>query len=221
MPDNLGNAFHQAMRDINYGDAERVGDGLANLGLIFGPAAIGKYGELSAGLRGGGAVYYLDDAAGAGASAGEVTTFYHGTSAEYAAAIRARGIDLTAGESFADFGKGFYLTTSREEALMSASRRYSGSLDVVEFNVPTQQFNNLSKLEFGSANGAWQDFVGFHKTYSPEILVHAGQPYDLVTGPLFRRYSGGAPISWETRLPQTSIHTPNAVDLFNSHMKGN
>ena len=63
MPDNLGNAFHQAMRDINYGDAERVGDGLANLGLIFGPAAIGKYGELSAGLRGGGAVYYFDDVA--------------------------------------------------------------------------------------------------------------------------------------------------------------
>ena len=63
MPDNLGNAFHHAMYDISYGDPFQFAEGATNLGLIFGPAAIGKYGELSAGLRGGGAVYYFDDVA--------------------------------------------------------------------------------------------------------------------------------------------------------------
>lgn len=159
----------------------------------------------------------------AGAIAGrtdDVTTFYHGTSSEYASTIRANGVDLSKGNPGADFGRGFYLTTSREEALHSAGRLYDGPLDAVEFNVPNSELANLSRLEFGAADSAWQDFTRFHKTFAPEDLLHGGQPYDIVSGPLFRRFDRfGSPIPWENRLPQTSIHTPSAVDVFNAYMR--
>lgn len=149
-----------------------------------------------------------------------MSTLFHGTSAEYASVIRTNGIDLTKGNPGADFGRGFYMTTSREEALASASRLYEGPLDVVEFNVPNKELAGLSKLEFGTADAAWQDFTRFHKTFGPDELLHGGQPYDLVTGPLYRRYnSAGNPIPWENRLPQTSVHTQDAVDLFNWYLK--
>jgi len=157
---------------------------------------------------------------GASTAADDFTTLYHGTTAENASIIRTNGIDLSKGNPSADFGRGFYMTSSREEALQSAGRLYSGPLDAVEFNVPNSQLSGLSKLDFGSADSAWQDFVKFNKTYGPDELLHGGQPYDLVTGPLYRRFnSAGVPIPWENRLPQTSIHTPTAVDLFNANVK--
>ncbi|AWH89383.1 hemagglutinin repeat-containing protein [Limnobaculum parvum] len=150
----------------------------------------------------------------------EIVTFYHGASSENASLIKTNGINLSAGNPQADFGRGFYMTTSKEEALMSAGRIFKGAgvYDVVEFNVPIQEIKTLSALEFKSANETWQDFVRFHKENGPDELLHAGKPYDLVTGPLFRRESKGGAIPWDNRLPQTSIHTEKAVDLFNIYM---
>lgn len=62
----------------------------------------------------------------------------------------------------------------------------------------------------------------FRRSKGPEALLHGGEPYDLITGPLFARYSksrGGIPIPLLDRLPQSSLHTQDAADLFNSYMK--
>jgi hypothetical protein len=150
------------------------------------------------------------------------TTFYHGTTADVASDIRVKGINLSRGSEYSDFGQGFYLTTSREEALLSAGRGLDPDtpLDVVAFRVPDSELSNLSSLRFKSVDESWQDFVKFHKTYAPRDLLHGGQAYDLVEGPLFRRYSGvdKTPIPWLDRTNQTSIHTQNSVDLFNLYM---
>jgi len=148
------------------------------------------------------------------------TTFYHGTSANVVSDIKLQGIDLSKGSRFSDFGQGFYLTTSREEALLSARRLYGNKVDVVTFKVPESELSNLYSLRFNSVDANWQDFVKFHKTYGPQDLLHAGDPYDLVSGPLFRRFSGPSKsaIPWADRVNQTSIHTPNSVELFNRYM---
>lgn len=56
----------------------------------------------------------------------EVTTFYPGTGIKNAVLIRETGIDLSAGRASSDFGREFYMTTSREEALMSAKKTVRG-----------------------------------------------------------------------------------------------
>jgi RHS repeat-associated protein len=150
----------------------------------------------------------------------EITRFYHGTTAGYAKSMRIAGIDLSKGSKFSDFGQGFYLTASKEEALSSARRLAPDvPLDVVTFKVPNSELSNLSHLIFSDAGVDWQDFVKFHKTFGPIDLLHGEQPYDMVTGPLFRRYSReGIPSAWPDRSPQTSIHTQRAVKLFNLYM---
>jgi hypothetical protein len=151
----------------------------------------------------------------------DFTTFYHGTTAEYAQSIRTNGIDLSKGSTFSDFGQGFYMTTSKDEALLSASRRYGlNNLDAVEFQVPNSQLNELSSLNFPTADADWAKFVGTQRLEQPSLeLLHGGEPYDMVTGPLFRKFtSSGEVLPWENRLPQTSIHTEKAVDLFKNFM---
>jgi hypothetical protein len=147
------------------------------------------------------------------------TTFFHGTAADIASEIRVQGIDLSKGSDFSDFGKGFYLTNSKDEALQSASRLYGDrSLDVVTFDVPNSELSKLSGLTFSDAGADWQDFVRFHKTHGPQDLLHGGEAYDVVNGPLFRRYTGETtPVAWPDRTPQTSIHTQSAVDTFNRY----
>jgi hypothetical protein len=156
----------------------------------------------------------------------DFTTFYHGTSPEAAQAIRANGIDLSVGNQTADFGQGFYMTTSPEQAMWSGSRAVpKGQLpDLVEFQVPNDQLNQLSSLNFESADADWENFVNFNKNVGPSDFVPPDQPYDMVSGPLFRKTSSGVTLPWEGNVPgtsapfapQTSIHTQNAVDLFNS-----
>ena len=150
----------------------------------------------------------------------EITRFYHGTTAGSAKSMRISGIDLSKGSERSDFGQGFYLTASKEEALSSASRLVDPDvpLDVVTFKVPNSELSNLSHLIFSEAGDDWQDFVRFHKEFGPIDLLHGTEPYDMVTGPLFRRYKKGIPRAWPDRSPQTSIHTPRAVKLFNLYM---
>jgi hypothetical protein len=151
----------------------------------------------------------------------DVTTFYHGTTSENAALIRSNGIDLSAGRMGTDFGQGFYMTTSRDEALLSAGQAAGGrSLDVVEFLVPNAELARLDTVRFGSAGPDWGDFVAFNRNLDvPYLPPTEWMPNpDMVTGPLFRRMGGGGPVAWPNRVPQTSIHSPNAVTVFDRYM---
>lgn len=49
---------------------------------------------------------------------------YHGTTDRYATAIRRNGVDLSKGRGAADFGRGFYLTTSLYQAQQWANQKF-------------------------------------------------------------------------------------------------
>ncbi len=146
------------------------------------------------------------------------TVFYHGTEPSIANNIRNNGIDLSYGRNNADFGAGFYTSTQKDTALWSANRLYENA-DTVNFRVSNSKLDQLDHLTFDSPSGDWADFVSFHKTYQPNDLMHGGEAYDMVTGPLFRRFDKkGIPLDWNNRT-QTSINTQEAVDLFNRNIR--
>src|SRR6185295_30039 len=141
------------------------------------------------------------------------TVFYHGTTREAAEAITKNGIDVAKGFEGADFGKGFYLSTSKADALWSAARKTDDVANraVVTFKVPNKELKQLSALKFESATDAFRDFTRFHKQYKPVDLLHGGKPYDMVVGPMVQRITSKSKVlTWPGKL-QTSIHTPQAV----------
>jgi len=147
------------------------------------------------------------------------TTFYHGTSSSGAASIRANGIDLSIGNAGADFGQGFYLSQSRETAAAAAARLYGDDVAVLEYRVANSELSGLSGLTFDSASESWADFTMFHKSFGPNDLLHGGTPYDFVSGPMVRRIqSNGGVLAWPGS-SQFSIHTGQAVDIFNAGLK--
>ncbi len=146
-------------------------------------------------------------------SADDFLTYYHGTSKEGAKSIRESGINLRVGNPTADFGQGFYLAPTREAAEWSAKRLYD-EFEIVEFRVAKSQIDDLDILIFDSATDSWADFIKFHKKYGPDKLLHGTQPYDMVIGPMFRRYGKKGVKAWPDRL-QFSIHTRKATDIFN------
>lgn len=82
-----------------------------------------------------------------------------------------------------DFGAGFYLTSSRNQAERWAKsvtkRRGEGipTLNVYLFN--EKKIQNLKILEFKTANGDWLDFV---VTNRKELVIE--KKYDMVIGPV-------------------------------------
>ncbi len=125
---------------------------------------------------------------------------------------------MSFGRYNADFGKGFYTSTQKDTAMWSAQRLYD-TVDIVTFRIPNNRLNQLDNLTFDSPSNDWADFVLFHKTKEPQNLIHGGQLYDSVTGPLFRRFdSSGNSLTWENRT-QTSIHNQEIVNLFNKNIR--
>jgi len=95
----------------------------------------------------------------------------HGTSAEYAQTIRTNGIDLSKGSPFSDFGQGFYMTTSKDEALLSASRRYGlDNLDAAKHRPLWRALVALSILSGGRTT--WKMMEG--SIWS--LLAHRARP---------------------------------------------
>ena len=149
----------------------------------------------------------------------DIIRFYHGTSKRNAEIIRQEGIDLQYGRANADFGAGFYVSTSYDTARWSASRRYDADdIEIVQFDVPNSALKSLSTLTFPSPNAEWSNFVAFNK-FGNTSSAYSGQAYDIVTGPMFKRLkSTGEILYWEGRM-QTSIHTSQAVNIFNRHIR--
>jgi len=147
----------------------------------------------------------------------DYTSFYHGTTPEVAESIRQQGVSLDFTRPNADFGRGFYTSTSQETAEWSA-QRFGGSIEVIEFQIPNDELQTLNSLEFPGPTQDWADFVDFHKRISPEQLAHGGQYYETVTGPLFARYGRNGEVRHHEGHNQTSIHTQRAIDLFNRFM---
>jgi hypothetical protein len=82
-----------------------------------------------------------------------------------------------------DFGAGFYLTSSKEQAIRwaktVAKRRKSGNptLNIYEFD--EEMYMDLRVLKFETPNGEWLDFVVANRKDLAQ-----GDSYDLVIGPV-------------------------------------
>lgn len=99
---------------------------------------------------------------------------FHGTDLFQAQKIIEEGVDLKAGRKYLDFGQGFYLTPSFQQAVAWASRKSAPC--VLEFDLST---NGLVIKQFESANLEWAAFVvdnRLHLSYSTA--------YDCIVGPM-------------------------------------
>jgi hypothetical protein len=112
------------------------------------------------------------------------TQYYHGTTDNYAANIRAKGIDLSRGRPDLDFGQGFYTTQSRSHASARAEQMiklYGGDPEVLTYRVPNSQFTQLKGLEFTEPNTIWKNFTLGNR--SGTLPPHG---HDYVSGPVLR-----------------------------------
>jgi hypothetical protein len=103
---------------------------------------------------------------------------FHGSNIEVA---KPKLIDQTRG---LDFGAGFYLTTSEEQANRFSDivviRRKNGmaTVNVYEFDMVAAE-KTLSIRKFASADKEWLDFVTENR-----LKTYAGKAYDMVSGPV-------------------------------------
>lgn len=105
---------------------------------------------------------------------------YHGSNVEVTT------IDLTRSEIGKDFGVGFYLTASKEQAERMASRRvrlYGGSpaVSAFEFDSDAAVKAGLLQKEFQTYSAEWAEFVLANRANTSRQQIHE---YDIVYGPV-------------------------------------
>lgn len=158
---------------------------------------------------------------------------YHGSN------IDIKSIDLSKCKPYKDFGKGFYLTTIKEQAKRMAlrvSRMYGGQpvLNVYTFDESLITSGKLNVRIFKNPSEEWAAFVITNRNYKRiqnfQSDNNINNQYDLVIGPiadddlalLFRQFSDGL-ISVETLLKemefkkltdQYSFHSENALSYL-------
>lgn len=114
------------------------------------------------------------------------------------------------------------MTTSKSDAIESATMMSKSAQDVVEFRVPKSELNDLNTLKFDSPNQEWADFVSINKQLDvPYLPPKEWSPgvFDLIEGPLYRGMRrDGTFRNWVERADQTSIHTNNAAEIFNRYL---
>lgn len=118
---------------------------------------------------------------------------YHGSN------IKIEQIDLAQCKPYKDFGKGFYLTAIKEQAMEMAKRTakiYGGEPVVTSFEFDVTAMSHLSVKEFGEPNEEWALFVMANRSRENNHSIHN---FDIVIGPvaddtiatLFRNFDDG------------------------------
>jgi RHS repeat-associated protein len=138
---------------------------------------------------------------------------YHGTDYSGANSIK-DGIDISTYRSTTDFGKGFYVTREKQQAIEWVNNKFKGEGEVLTFKIPEADFNKLNGKVFNSANGEWEEFVKYNRSGGE---IHN---YDLVEGPMLGNpgpfMKGKAPKAFGN---QISIHSDEAIDMFNKGLQ--
>lgn len=155
---------------------------------------------------------------------------YHGSNVEI------MHIDLNRCRPYKDFGKGFYLTTIKQQAFKMAIRTsgiYGGTpiVTAFEFDYEGCCNNNIAIKSFDKPNLEWAHFVinnrnKYFNDYNSKNCNHDNK-YDIVIGPvanddlalLFRQFSGGMidesimlkNMIYKKLTDQYSFHTENSI----------
>jgi hypothetical protein len=111
---------------------------------------------------------------------------YHGTTHNF------DNIDLNYGKPYKDFGKGFYVSQTRSQAVgmavrnaeMITRREKAENAKIVEpekwlytYDFPAAALDSLNFIKFEEANAAWVQFVTLNRTRAN------AHNYDVVIGP--------------------------------------
>ena len=105
---------------------------------------------------------------------------YHGTNTHF------EEIDLSKSNTNKDFGKGFYLSDSREQAMEMAAFKVSflgGEIIINEYDIPDNilQSGELNIKIFKEYSEEWAKFVFENRDNSTDVPSHN---YDIVYGPI-------------------------------------
>jgi hypothetical protein len=148
---------------------------------------------------------------------------YHGTNERAAESIDRWGINLNYSREMLDFGRGFYTTTSREQAVLWARRRAAGPYynstehgepKLCVFNVRRDDFADLRFLSFVRGTSDAEDFwsfVRFCRTTN-KGLHGRNDWYDTVIGPVTRGIRPRLRVveGWD----QISFHTETGLSVL-------
>ena len=169
------------------------------------------------------------------ATIGTHVELWHGCLDEDAKNIAANGVDLAHSRNDIDFGRGFYTTTSRDQAADRANRKYANLLlrqrallrpAVLRFQIPLDELAKLESLMFVRGdfrhNSFWSLVHHCRSSTATSTRTHLhpgraapGDWYDLVCGPLARVW----PPRGRIVLPgsdQFSFHTAPAIAILNA-----
>ena len=106
---------------------------------------------------------------------------YHGSN------MVIKEVDLSKGRLGKDFGKGFYLSENKHQAMRMAMlvtrREGTGepTLNTFLFDETVLSSNDINIIRFDSYSTEWADFVLMNRNNKSEILSHN---YDIVYGPI-------------------------------------
>lgn len=106
---------------------------------------------------------------------------YHGSN------MVIKEVDLSKGRLGKDFGKGFYLSENKHQAMRMAMlvTRQKGTgeptLNTFLFDETVLSSNDINIIRFDSYSTEWADFVLMNRNNKSEILSHN---YDIVYGPI-------------------------------------
>jgi Protein of unknown function (DUF3990) len=143
--------------------------------------------------------------------------FYHGTTKRHADAILRDGIDPSRGEPNTDFGRGFYTTTNRAQAEEWAESKASDSGDepvVLKVTIDRAALAKLRHLVFTRPTSDYWSLV--ERCRDDDDVPHpTGDDYDVVYGPVAKRWWGSKAYTTIRDYDQTSFHGDAAKSLLN------
>lgn len=105
-------------------------------------------------------------------------TLYHGTNVDFDV------IDLSKSKNFRDFGRGFYLTTSLEQAeewaYKTHRRTKSGTKLVLKYTILHKDLESLYKMDLTGQESLWLTIVSANRNLGG--IQHFGVTRDVVIG---------------------------------------
>ena len=110
---------------------------------------------------------------------------YHGSNGDF------EQIDLSYSRPGKDFGKGFYLSADRDQALKMAQTKIeqiqSGQPTVMAYEVDENAMNTLRVLRFDEYSEDWARFILKNRNNPTDKPAH---DYDIVIGPIANDRAG-------------------------------
>lgn len=104
---------------------------------------------------------------------------YHGTNTPF------EDIDLSRSKPNKDFGRGFYLSANKEQAMEMAVAKVdqleTGNPIVMDYEVDETSMSTLKVLRFDSYSEEWAKFILLNRNNASNIPAHY---YDIVVGPI-------------------------------------